>query len=135
VVTAKVRGRLMVNKQGAQECYGVGFNLKQFRVLEIKEHFQIKISNRFAALENLYDSKHNKRAWESNRKTIKISVKENLGLYEWKQHIPWLDKNVHNFQIQGSRLKCTGFRIQTKDNLNNVRCGGSRYFRKKIGNI
>jgi hypothetical protein len=69
-VTAKVRGRLMVNKQVAQKSDWVGFNLKQFRVLEIKEYFQIKISNRFVALENLYDSKHNKRAWESNRKTI-----------------------------------------------------------------
>jgi hypothetical protein len=79
-VTAKVRGRLMVNKQAAQKSDVAGFNLSKFRVLEIKKQYQIKISNRSAALENLFDSKHTKRVWENNRKTIKISVKENLGL-------------------------------------------------------
>jgi hypothetical protein len=80
-VNAKVRGRLMVNKQVAQKSDGVGFNLKKFRVFAIKKQYQIKISNRFAALVNLYDSKCIKRAWENNRKTIKISVTENLGLH------------------------------------------------------
>ena len=70
----------MVNKQAAQKSDRVGFNLKEFRVLEINKQYQIKISNMFAALENLYNSKHIKRAWENNRETIKISVNENLGL-------------------------------------------------------
>jgi hypothetical protein len=35
VVTAKVRGRLMANKQAAQKFDAVGFNLKKFRVMEI----------------------------------------------------------------------------------------------------
>ena len=70
----------MVNKQTAQKSDGVGFNLKEFRVLEIKKQYQIKILNRFAALENLYDSKHIKRAWKNNRKTTEITVKEILGL-------------------------------------------------------
>ena len=97
VVITKVGGRLMVNKQAAQKSDGVGFNLEKFRVLLIKKQYQIKISNRFAPLENLYDSKHIKGAWENNRKTIKISVKENLGLQEWKQHKPRFDKKFSQF--------------------------------------
>jgi hypothetical protein len=53
LICGKVRGRLMVHKQTAQKSDGVGFNLKEFRVLEIKKQYQIKILNRFAALENL----------------------------------------------------------------------------------
>jgi hypothetical protein len=42
--------------------------------------------------------------------------------------------NVYNFSIRGSRLKCSGYRFQKQnniDNLNNVRLEASRHFRNK----
>ena len=44
-------------------------------------------------------------------------------------------KNVRNFSIKGSRLKCSGW-VQDQnqsnvDNPNNARCEASRYFRNK----
>jgi len=49
---------------------------------------QIKISNRFAVLENLRDKEHINRYWKNINENIKISVKGSLGLYELKQHKP-----------------------------------------------
>jgi hypothetical protein len=42
----------------------------------------MKMSYRFAALENLNDSKDIKRAWKNIRENIQISAKWSLGLYE-----------------------------------------------------
>jgi len=55
--------------------------------LEVRKQYQIKITNRFAAFENLNESKDINRAWD-----IKTSTKESLGLYELNQHIPWFDE-------------------------------------------
>jgi len=43
-----------------------------------------KISNRFAALEKLQDSKDINRAWENIKDERKTSAKDRLGLYELK---------------------------------------------------
>jgi hypothetical protein len=55
--------------------------------LEVRKQCQIKITKRFAAFENLNESKDINRAWD-----IKTSNKESLGLYELKQHIPWFEE-------------------------------------------
>jgi hypothetical protein len=68
------------------------FNLRKLNKLEVKKKSQIKISNRFAALENLNDSNDINRARENIKENIKTSSKETLGLYELKQHKPWFDK-------------------------------------------
>jgi hypothetical protein len=52
-VDAKVRERLAVIKQAAQKFDAEGFNLKKLSDLEVRKQYQIKISNKFAALENL----------------------------------------------------------------------------------
>jgi hypothetical protein len=52
----------------------------------LRNSFQIEISNRFKALENLNDSEDVNRTWENIRENIKISAKETLGLYTQKQH-------------------------------------------------
>ena len=58
------------------------FNLRKLNEQEvIMKLYQIKISNRFAALEDLSDSEHINRAWESIKENIKTSAKESLGLY------------------------------------------------------
>jgi hypothetical protein len=49
----------------------------------------------FAALENLnYSEDINRANIEEN---IKISAKETLGLYGWKQHTPWFDEECSQF--------------------------------------
>jgi hypothetical protein len=52
-VVAKVRGRLTVRKQAAQKFYGGRFNLRKLSDLEVRKQYQIEITNRFAALENV----------------------------------------------------------------------------------
>jgi hypothetical protein len=43
--------------------------------MEVRKEFQIEISNRFEALENLNDSEDVNRAWENIRENIKISTR------------------------------------------------------------
>jgi len=68
------------------------FNLKKLGELEFRKHYHIKISNRFAVLENLNDSMDINKAWEDIKENIKISAKVSLGLYELKQYKPWFDE-------------------------------------------
>ena len=67
--------------------------------------YQIEVSNRFAALENLSDSEDISRAWENIKENIRISAKENLGLYELKQHKPWFDEECSQFLEQRKHVK------------------------------
>jgi hypothetical protein len=52
-VAAKVRERLAVNKQATQKFDGERFYLKKLKELQVRKQYQIEITNRFAALENL----------------------------------------------------------------------------------
>ena len=56
----------------------------QLNELEVRKHYQIKISTRYAALENLNDSEDKNRSWENVKENINSSTKEILGLYELK---------------------------------------------------
>jgi len=114
LVVAKIRERLAVSKQAAQEFYGERFNLRKLNELEVRKQYQIEISNRFAALENLSDDEDINRAWENIKETIKTSAKERLVLHELKWHKPWFDEECLHFFIKGSRLNCSGYRIQAK---------------------
>ena len=60
------------------------FNLRKLSDLEVRKQYQIKISNRFAALENLNNSKDINIAGENIKVSIKTSAKESLGVYKWK---------------------------------------------------
>jgi len=53
LVVAKVRERLAVSKQAAQKFYEERFNLRRLNELEVWKQYQIEITDRFAALENL----------------------------------------------------------------------------------
>jgi hypothetical protein len=66
---------LAVFKQATQNFDAERFNLKKLNQLEVKKQYQIKISNRFAALENLNVTEDINRAWENIKESIKISVK------------------------------------------------------------
>jgi len=74
LVVAKVRERLAVSKQAKQKFDGERFNLRMLNELEVRKECQIETSNRFAALENLSDSKGTNRAWESIKENIKTSA-------------------------------------------------------------
>jgi hypothetical protein len=73
------------------------FNLRKLFELEVRKQYQIKISNMFAAVEKLGDREDIKRARENIKENIKTSAKESLGLYELKQHKPWLDEECSLF--------------------------------------
>jgi hypothetical protein len=48
--------RLTVSKQAAQKFDVKQFNFRRLSELEVRKQYQTKISNRFAALENLSDT-------------------------------------------------------------------------------
>ena len=71
LVVAKVRERLAVRKQAAQKFEGGRFNLRKLNDLEFRKQYQIEITNRFAALENVSDDEDINRGWKSIKKNIK----------------------------------------------------------------
>ena len=111
---AKVKERLAVSKQTAQNCDGERFNLRKLNEIEVRKEYQIEITNRFAAFENFSDGKDTSRAWENIKGNVKTSARDRLGLDELKQHKPCFDEECLGFLDQGSRLKCSGYRIQAK---------------------
>jgi hypothetical protein len=78
-VAAKLRERLSVSKRVAQKFNMQRFHLRKLNYAEVKERYQIKITNRFAALENFNDYMDMNIAWENIRGNIKISAKDDLG--------------------------------------------------------
>jgi hypothetical protein len=75
VVVAKVRERLAVSKQEAQKLDVQRFNLRKLSDLQVKKQYQIKISNGFAALENLNDSEDINRAGKTLKRISKPQLK------------------------------------------------------------
>jgi len=104
-VVAKVRERLAVIKQAAQKIVVERLNLGKLNELEVRKQYQIKISNRFAALENLNNSKVINGVWENIQKNIKTSAKDSLGLYELKKHKTWFDEECLHFLDQRKQVK------------------------------
>jgi hypothetical protein len=138
LVVAKVRERLAVSKQTAQKFDAERFNLKMLSELEVRKQYQLKISNRFAALENIIVSEDINRALENIKENIKISAQESLRLHERKQHKPRFDADCAEFLDKRTEAKIQWLQNPNQsngDNLNNVRREASRYFRKKIRNI
>ena len=75
LVCTKVRERLAVTKQAARRFDGERFNLRKLNGLEVRKQYQIEVTNRFAALENLRDDEDINRAWENIKEYIKTSAK------------------------------------------------------------
>jgi hypothetical protein len=82
---------LTVNKQAAKKFDVERFNLRKLNELEVRKQYQIKISNRYAALENLNDGEDINRAWKNIKESKKTSTEESLCLHELKQHKPCVD--------------------------------------------
>jgi len=64
---------------------------------ELREQYQIEITNRFAALENANDDEDVNRAYENIKDNIQTSAKESLGIHELKQNKPWFDEECLGF--------------------------------------
>jgi len=103
-----------VGKQATQRFDRQRFNFRKLNEPEVREQYQIEITNRFAALENLNNDEDVDRTWENIKENIQTSAKESLGLQELNQNKPWFDEECLDFLDQGSRLKCSGYRIQAK---------------------
>jgi len=94
----------------------------------VRQQYQIEITNRFAALENVNDEE------DVNWTSEKTSAKESLGLHELKQNKPWFDEECLGFLDQRKRAKMQWIRDPSQSNvdiLNNVRREVSRHFRDK----
>jgi hypothetical protein len=74
-VITKVKERLAVGKQAAQRYDRQSFNLRKINEPEVREQYQIEITNRFAALENLRADEDVNRTWENVKENIKTSAK------------------------------------------------------------
>jgi len=48
------------------------FNLRRISELDVRKQYQIKFSNRFAALENLSDSEDINRAWKTVKRISNV---------------------------------------------------------------
>ena len=133
-MVAKVTERLAVNKQAAQKFDVEWFNLRKLTELEVRKEYQIKISNMFAALENLNDNDDINRAWQNIEENIKTSAKESLDLNELKRHKPWFDEERLRFLDQRKQDKMQWLQEQNQsdiDNLNNAMRETSKHFRNK----
>ena len=103
LVIAKVRERLAAGKQAAERFDKQRFNLWKLNVPEVREQYQIEITNRFAALENVNEDVN--RTWENIKENILTSAQESLGLHESKQNKPWFDEECLGFVDQRKRAK------------------------------
>ena len=58
------------------------FNLGKLNDLEVRKQYQIHITNRLAALENLNEDEDVNRTWENIKENIKTSATTSLGVHE-----------------------------------------------------
>jgi hypothetical protein len=133
-VAAKLRERLSVSKRLAQKFDMQRFDLRKLNDAEVREQYQVKITNRFAALENFDDNVDMIRAWENIRENIKTSAKESLGHYELEQHKILFDDECLKLIDRRKQAKLQWLQNPSQvngDNMNNVKREASRTFRTK----
>jgi hypothetical protein len=98
--------------------------------IEVKAKYQVEISNRFAASENLDDSLDINVVWKSIRENIMTSAKENLGYHRLKHNKPWFDEcsKLTDQQKQANLQWLQNPRRISEDNMQTLRCESSRTF-------
>jgi hypothetical protein len=74
LVVEKLRERISVSKRARQKFDFERFDLKKLDDVEVKERYQVEISNRFTALESLDEGFDINNAWKSIRENIKTSA-------------------------------------------------------------
>ena len=76
---AKVREKLAVGKQAAQRFDRQRFNLRKLNEPEVREQYQIEVTNKFAASENFSGDEDVDRTWENIKENIKNLSKRESG--------------------------------------------------------
>jgi hypothetical protein len=110
------------------------FDFRKLNAAEVKLQYQIKITNRSAALENFDDNVDMNTAWENIRENVKTSAKESLGHYELQQHKPWSDDECSKLTDRRKHAKLQWLQNPSQvneDSMDNVRHEASRTFRTK----
>jgi hypothetical protein len=102
---AKLRERISVSKRVRQNFDLEIFDLKKVDDVEVKEKYQVEISNRVAGLDSLGESFDINNSWESIRENIKISAKENLEYQKLKHNKPWFDDECSKLTDQWKQAK------------------------------
>jgi hypothetical protein len=64
LVVTTIGQRLSVSKRAAQKFHDERFDLKKLNDVDVKEQYQVKISNRFTSLETLDDNMNISEAWK-----------------------------------------------------------------------
>jgi hypothetical protein len=108
--------------------------MRKLNDLEVRKQYQIDITNRYAALENVSEDEDTNGAWESIKEKIKTSATESLGMHERKQYKPWFDEECLVMLDQRKQDKIRWIQDPSQsnvDNLNNARRDVSRHFRNK----
>jgi hypothetical protein len=88
---ANLRVRISVSKRARQNSDLERFDLKRLGDVEVKEKYQVEISNRFAGLESLDESSDINNSWESIGENIKNSAEDKLRYQKLKHNKPWFD--------------------------------------------
>jgi len=129
--------RLAISKQDTQKFYIERFNLRKLSELQVSKQYQIKVSNRFAALYILNHSQDTNSVWENIKENIKTSAKESLGLYELKQLKPWYDEECLRFLEQMKRAKMQWLQCPNQSNVDYINTtkpeASSHFINKKEG--
>ena len=110
-----------VSKQAEQKLEGERFNLRKLNKLQFRKQYQIEITNRVTALENLSGGEIINGAWENIKENIKTSAKESLGLHELKLHKPWLDEECLGFLDQRKQAKIQWVQDPNQSNLDTLK--------------
>jgi hypothetical protein len=104
MAVAKLRERISVSKRVRQNFDLERFDLKKLDDVEVKEKYQVEVSNRFADLESLDESFDINNAWESIREN-KTSAKDNLGYQQLTHKKPWFDDECSKLIDQQTQAK------------------------------
>jgi hypothetical protein len=99
-VAVKVRKRLAINKKSAQNFAVERFNLRKLSDLDFRKQYQMKISNRFAALENLNNSENIILAWETSSRIFKLQPKRVLVYMKRSSINHILTNKIYEFRPQ-----------------------------------
>jgi hypothetical protein len=134
LLLAKLRERISVSKGARQKSDSERFDLRKLDDVEVKEKYQLEISNRFAALESLDDSIDTNSAWKSIRANTETSAKDNLGCQKLKHNKPWFYGECSKLRDQWRQTKLQWLQNPNQingENVQNLRHEISRTFRNK----
>jgi hypothetical protein len=134
LIAAKIREKLLVSKRVAHKFDMQRFDLRKLNDAEVKEEYQVKITNRFEALESFDDNVDMNRAWENIRENIEIAAKASLGHYELQQYKPWFDYGCSKLIDRSKQDKLQWLQTPSEvngDKMDSVRHEASRTFRTK----